>query len=204
MGETDRSLIWIPIIHTQVDQGSMSDTVRELYVRKLGEKKWDQHVRAVESKWRRITETIQDLELDYAHVRLYQDGLPVSGHEAAIVRDLAHAGSRNHSLLLELMDKGASLTGTESPELLVEEYELAQQVLVSLEGRKVGAAARGYHERSKRLLERRDRFIAGRIHDTLQPGETGLLFLGLLHSLDGRLPRDVRLRRIDSVLRDES
>jgi len=182
----------------------MSDTVRELYVRKLGEKKWDQHVRAVESKWRRITETIQDLELDYAHVRLYQDGLPVSGHEAAIVRDLAHAGSRNHSLLLELMDKGASLTGTESPELLVEEYELAQQVLVSLEGRKVGTAARGYHERSRRLLERRDRFIAGRIKETLQSGETGLLFLGLLHALEGRLPRDIRLQRVDSVLREES
>jgi hypothetical protein len=104
---------------------------------------------------------------------------------------------------MKLMEKGAQLTGTESPELLLEEYELARQVMVSLESRQASAAARNQHELSKCLLDRRDRFMARRISETLGPGETGLLFLGLLHSLEGHLPPDIDVRKLDSVLRGE-
>ena len=52
---------------------------------------------------------IEGLDLDRERVRLYQDGLPVSGHESDIVRDLAQAGSPNHQLLLDLMAKGVQL-----------------------------------------------------------------------------------------------
>jgi signal transduction histidine kinase len=65
-------------------------------------------------------------------VRLYQDGLPVCGREEEIVRDLAGSGSQNHQILLELIARGARLTGSESPSLLLEEYELARQLLVGL------------------------------------------------------------------------
>jgi hypothetical protein len=199
--EPKRRLVWIPIIHTQVDQGSMSESIRKLYVRKQGQRKWDQHVRAIEKKWSQIEVSIDDLNLSYSSVRLYQDGLPVCGQEAAIVDELARAGSRNHGLLLKLVGKGARLTGTESPELLLEEYELARHVLVSLESHRGSAAASSQRERSKSLLERRDRFIARRIDETLEPNETGLLFLGLLHSLKGYLPPDISVRRLDSVVR---
>lgn len=199
--EPTRRLVLIPIIHTQVDQGSMSESIRRLYVRQQGQRKWDQHVRAIEKKWCQIEASIEELNLNYSDVRLYQDGLPVCGHEAAIVDELAQAGSRNHRLLLNLVEKGARLTGTESPELLLEEYELARHVLVSLESRQGRAAACSQRERSKGILERRDRFIARRIDETLGSTETGLLFLGLLHSLEGYLPPDISVRRIESVLR---
>ncbi len=44
-----------------------------------------------------------------------------------IVSELSASGSRNHRLLMHLMDKGAMIMGTESPELLMEEYELAKK-----------------------------------------------------------------------------
>jgi hypothetical protein len=202
--QSTRSLVWVPIIHTEADQGSMSEAIRQLHVRKLGRKRWEQHVQAIEDKWRRIEQTIENLNLDYAAVRLYQDGLPVCGHESAIVAELARAGSRNHALIGKLLERGARLTGTESPELLLEEYEMARQVLVSLARRPARPASRSQQEASQRLLQRRDRFIARRIDETLGPGETGLLFLGLLHSLDGLLPADISLQRLDSVLRGDS
>jgi hypothetical protein len=104
--------------------------------------------------------------------------LPVCGHEREIVSELAGAGSRNHRLLLALAERGAALMGTESPELLVEEYQLASAAFAS------GASLkREVRQRELRdsLLEKRDRYIAQRINSTLGAGESGILFLGMLH-----------------------
>ncbi len=43
------------------------------------------------------------------------------------------------------------------------------------------------------LLQRRDQFIGQRINDTLKSGETGILFLGMLHSLERYLKQDVKV-----------
>lgn len=195
-----RKLLWIPIIHSEVDQGSMGDSIRRLYVRKQGQRKWEQHVRKVDRWWDRIATVIDQCQLDYSRVLLYQDGLPVCGHEVEITKELAEAGSHNHRLLMDLQAKGASLMGTESPELLLEEYELARQVLVSLEGHQTSSSICNQRERSKGLLQRRDRFIASRIAETLHPPHIGLLFLGALHTLEGLLPKDISVRRLEQAL----
>ena len=107
------------------------------------------------------------------------------------MRDLAAAGSRNHQLLCELMARGCQLTGTESPALLLEEYHLARASLQ----REPRAGVVGADTASS-LLERADRFIADQIDRTLEPGWTGLLFLGMLHAVDRFLPADVQLTRL--------
>ena len=43
------------------------------------------------------------------------------------------------------------------------------------------------------MLKKRDRYIAGRINSTLGKGETGILFLGMLHSLKDLLDRDIHV-----------
>jgi hypothetical protein len=194
-----RPLIWVPIIHSQADLGKMRERVRNLYVRKMGRAKWRQHVQTVDRMWREIRAGVEALALDYGKVRLYQDGLPNCGHEPQIVRDLAQAGSQNHRLLLDLMERGAKITGTESPEFLLEEYELAQQVLVSADSRGAGNRRPVQSDLGKRILEKRDRYIAERIGQTLRAGETGLVFLGMLHSLAGHLPADVQMVRLDEA-----
>ncbi len=47
---------------------------------------------------------IRALRLDLKRVKLYQDSLPVCGHERALVHDLAAQGSRNHQLLEALAE----------------------------------------------------------------------------------------------------
>lgn len=188
-----RGIIWFPIIHTQADLGSMSATVRELHIQRTGPRKWTQHVRTVEELWRNIRLAVAQMDLVYERVRLYQDGLPECGKEERIVRDLAQAGSLNHQLLLELMARGAQLTGTESAEMLIEEYNLARQALV--QGKRQRAHQARLQELSLQLLARRDRFIADRIARTLEPGATGLVFLGLMHSLKGLVPADIQVTR---------
>jgi hypothetical protein len=196
---TTRHLICIPIIHTEADLGSLSESIRRLHIERTGLQQWDRRIKTVDEMWRTIRAQIQSLNLDYIKTRLYQDGLPTCGHEEKIIRDLAQAGSQNHRVLLELMEKGARLVGTESPELLLEEYDLARQVLVSLcEGTMGRADQDPRGGRGKDLLEKRDRYIAERINETLVNGEGGLIFLGLLHSLEGYLPMDIKVTYLGS------
>ena len=193
--EFRRRLIWIPIVHTEADLGNMAESVRNLYVRKMGRAKWAKHVADIDRLWREIRARIKGVHLDYSRVRLYQDGLPNCGHEEQIVRDLARAGSQNHQLLADLLERGATIMGTESPELLLEEYNLAREALVASGGGQPRKPSPRQSQISKTVLERRDRYIAERVAQTLQPGETGLAFLGVLHSLAGRLPRDIEIIR---------
>jgi hypothetical protein len=189
-----RQLIWVPVIHTQADLGSVSESVRQLYTRRIGRQKWKEHIRAVDRTWKGIREKIERLGLDIGKVRLYQDGLPTCGREEEIVRGLAQAGSQNHQILLDLVEKGAKLTGTESSELLMEEYRLARQALTLLDRGETDRLTMLQGEASRIILQKRDSYIAERINGTLQIGETGLIFLGMLHSLGGLLPPDIRVR----------
>ena len=70
--------------------------------------------------------------------------------------------------------------GTESGDLLVQEYQLAKQSLTPARSSRAAGVAATRRTFGDALLQRRDQFIAQRINDTLKPGETGILFLGIL------------------------
>jgi hypothetical protein len=173
--------------------GALSESIERLKIKKLGKKGWEHNVKLIGHRWAQIEQAIDRLVLPYERVRVYQDGLPVCGHEVEIVTDLAKAGSRNHRLLLRLRDKGATIMGTESSELLVEEYQFVKEEFAS---GKPEAGLRGEGRRRAlrdSLLKRRDQYIARRINETLRPGETGLLFLGMLHFIRPWLDKDMRV-----------
>jgi hypothetical protein len=185
-----RTLISFPIVHTQADMGALQESVTRATLEKAGRAGLARKTAAIDRIWTDIEAAIDALALSFDQVRLYQDGLPACGREAEIVTELAQAGSRNHQLLLRLMAQGAVLMGTESGDLLVQEYQLARQSLTSQPSRAAAVAARR-QALSEALLQRRDQFIAQRINGTLKSGETGILFLGMLHSLERRLHPDV-------------
>lgn len=185
-----RRLIWVPIIHTPEDLGKLRASIRDRHIGHRGTAGWNAHVRAVGEFWREVRRRVERLDADPSRLRLYQDALPICGFEEKIVLELAQAGGANHRLLADLMARGASLTGTESPHLLVEEYELNRRAMA-------GEVIEGFAEKSRALLEGRDRFIADRIARTLQPEETGLIFLGMAHSLEGLLPEEIAVEKIE-------
>ncbi|MDN7672540.1 hypothetical protein QZM22_08435 [Burkholderia oklahomensis] len=189
MPGSSRTLIYIPILHTGIDMGQFAPLVDDAAQANLGADTWQRHVTDVEHMWDGIEEAIPRLGLDLKSLRVYQDGLPVCGREFEIVDDLAKTGSRNHLLLQTLSRQGASVVGTEAPELLVEEYELAWRLLnaPSANGHRTDAERRLAAD----LLQRRDRFIARRIDETLPAGGTGMLFIGALHRVAPLLPADL-------------
>jgi hypothetical protein len=173
-----RRLIYLPIIHTAADMGTLGASIRGKKVSTMGRPGLTHQAAVVDKMWEKIESVATGLPLVQGTVRVYQDGLPVCGHEREIVSELAGAGSRNHRLLLALAARGAALMGTESPELLVEEYQLASAVFAAGANLKRDGRQR---ELRDSLLEKRDRFIAQRINATLGAGESGILFLGMLH-----------------------
>jgi len=190
-----RALIYFPIIHSPQDLGSLSKAAREL----RSDAQENKYLDAVKQFWEIVATTIEGLELDYSGLKLYQDGLPVCGKEKEIVAEVAELGSENHRLLQTLNKKGAVLMGTESPELLVKERELMMQMLIPTELKKTSL------ESAQVLLNQRDEYIAQRINQTLQDNEMGILFLGLMHNIEAKLPEDIFLIEPlgkPSILRD--
>ena len=181
-----RQLIAIPIVHTPADLGSQRETARKAYIARYGVQGWHQHLEVVAQLWHRIRQRVLALPVDFTTVRLYQDGLPRCGHELAIVETLAAAGSSNHQLLLELVDRGAILMGTEDPALLLQERDrLCQQHSAQ------PTPVAGDYPLYDALIAQRDASIASRIASTLTEGELGLLFIGALHRVTQYLPKDI-------------
>lgn len=189
-----RTLIYIPIIHSRADLGVFGEQVRRATLLKQGVSALRRKENLIERHWEQIEKAIASRGLFFPKVRLYQDGLPVCGREVEIVQELAKGGSRNCQLLLRLMGQGAALMGTESPELVVQEYELHKTILNEESAGRTPAARARRQTRSDALIRQRDQYIAGRIQESLGEGETGILFLGAFHSLGQFLPPDIRLQ----------
>jgi len=191
-----RPLIYVPIIHSEADLGGAADEVRKQFEQFLGAGAWTHRYASVEAMWDGLRAKLLALPLEWAGIRLYQDGLPVCGWERQIVSDLAAKGSRNHQLVAELMERGATLMGTEDPALLVEEYRRFQRLTLAAQQNEPDSVAEELIRRGEELLRQRDTFIAQRIDTTVQEGETGLLFLGLSHGVDELLTGKFEVRHL--------
>lgn len=189
-----RRLIYVPIVHTAADMGSQAEALEREHVRRHGRAEWARTRRLIDEVWEAIRVRLAALGLDPSRVRIYQDGLPVCGREVEIIRDVAATGSRNYALILALLDRGATVEGTESPALLREEYEGIRRVGEAKSEGEARRAREEYARESARILRERDAFVVRRIDETLKDGEVGILFLGLMHEVDRLLPEDIEVQ----------
>ncbi|MCX6143451.1 MAG: hypothetical protein NTZ35_09540 [Ignavibacteriales bacterium] len=194
-----RTLIYIPIVHTDADMGAMSESLQQVYVKHYGRRKWTQRTLTVERIWKEIERKILALPLDYTKLKLYQDGLPKCGQELEIAKSVAVGGSTNFQLLVRLVEKGAQLIGTEDPDLLIQEYNRLRNALDNLAGSrgrvqpKKSVPASRASASVEGFVPQRDKYIAARIDETLRDGETGILFMGVIHRANEMLPSDIRI-----------
>lgn len=190
-----RTLLYVPIIHASADLGSLSKEVAYRGVARLGEEAWDRHQQTVEGFWRSVGDAFDGLNV--AGMKIYQDGMVadgVIGHR--IVEETARAGSPNYQLVLGLLRRGASLIKTEDLDLVKREYNMLIAMTQAVSWRAKFVAAIRYKIAKRALLKRRDAFIAERIHETLEPGETGILFIGALHDVVQWLHSDVQIHEL--------
>ena len=179
-----RKLLYVPIIHTRGDMGSLGPALERKSASLVGGKRWTEHQEAVSRFWRAVEDCL--LSLEGSPLVIYQDGLAADGELGRrVVEEAARRGSLNHRLLLHLANGGADIRKTEDPSLLLEELRLARQE-AGAEG-----PSQEYKARRARLLEERDTFIARTIAETLKEGETAVLFIGAYHDVLPYLPEDI-------------
>ena len=195
-----RQLIYVPVIHSEADMGSMADPLKKEFTNQFGVHVWKEHVKAVDEMWEGIAKKLERTDFNVSQMRIYQDGLPICGREMDIVRDVAAQGSQNHRLVLSLVERGAHLEGSEDAKLLLKEYHYIKAITDEPDPKRKLKKARWLHWPRKWLLTQRDRFIARRIAQTLKAGETGVLFAGITHRIDKYLPKDIKVTYLISRL----
>ncbi len=193
-----RKLILIRIVHTSSDMGSMGEGLVKEGMAKMGREKWLENQRKIEKFWDELEKEIDGLGLDYSKTRIYQDGLPCGGELGLrIVRETADKGSKNYQIVRKLIERGAAIEATESPELLRKEYEHIKDLITAKTPEEKADAARRYNQIKDELMQERDAYIAKTIDISLKDDETGVLFIGAVHNVVSKLPEDIEVKSLD-------
>ena len=190
-----RTLIYVPIIHTDADMGSVGAAIEKQSSAYIGSERWLKHKQMVGKFWGNVTAYFA--AYDAANLKIFQDGLPAGGELGMkIVLKAAGQGSLNYRIILDLLNRGAVLCQTEDPGLLRTEYELLNS-LVQPAGHPKKQISRPQHKsRLERLTVERDKFVAGAIDTSLNEGETGVLFMGSFHDVLKRLPAGIQVKQL--------
>ena len=190
-----RKLIYVPIIHTSADLGSIAKDVAKRGIASLGEEIWTEHGKTVDGFWDAISHYFESI--DVKGMKIYQDGMVADGEVGQrIVEETAKAGSKNYQLVSRLLERGAILVKTEDLELVKEEYNRLLAITQATSVMQKIAAFIRYKFVKKRLLNKRDDFIATRIGQTLEEGERAILFIGAFHRIKNRLPTSIQIREV--------
>lgn len=190
-----RTLLYVPIIHTSADLGSLAEDVERRGLEKFGEDMWQDHLRTIDGLWDALF-----LYFDSIHVsgaKIFQDGMIADGEVGLnIIQEGEKAGSKNHRLVSKLLQRGAILMKTEDFTLVKKERDrLLKIIRVKTTTEKLFGLFL-YKLTKKTLLRQRDEYIAQRINQALNEGETGILFIGAYHQIKPRLPRDIKIKEI--------
>jgi len=203
-----RKLLVIPIVHNAADLGRLEHRLEQIKRATMPRERIEASRKQVARFWEELRVAIESWQLDFSKVVVFQDALPLApathvGLEIKIVKELATVGSANHQLLEWMHEHGASILGTESPELLVAEYSLVRKQLGMADNPssdqetprnlETTAEAAEIAVQLADLLNRRDQFIAARIDTTLKQDQTGILLIGMLHRVEKWLPDDIEV-----------
>lgn len=194
MGERPsmRRLIYVPIIHTNLDFGSLAADIEERSRVVAGDSKWQQHKDIVNLYWQAIADFWKSQHV--TGFKIFQDGMVVDGTVGKnIVKELANKGSINHQIIEQLLERGAELIQTEDPDLVKEEYRSTRELLERKSTLASLWSLFRYKQQKDRLLKARDAYIVKRINQCLGEGETGVCFLGAYHQLLPNLPKNIEV-----------
>lgn len=193
-----RTLLYVSIIHMDVDLGSLAMDVAKRGIRELGEDVWASHKETVSGFWDSISEYSNNLKV--SGFKIYQDGMVANGEIGQkIVEEGLKSGSKNYEIVYKLIQRDAVLVKTEDFALVAKERDhLIELTKAKTSIEKLIAYLR-YRLIKNQLLKKRDRFIADRVNQTLNNGETGILFIGAYHNIIPMLDKDIHVKEIKEI-----
>jgi len=195
-----RNLIYVPIIHSSADLGSLSKDVNKKGIANLGKDVWEKHIKTIDGFWDAILHYFYSIFEPDMKMKIYQDGMVADGEIGMkIVEQGIKSGSKNYELISMLITQGGVLVKTEDFQLVKKELDSfisltkANSVLQKL------IALLKYNLIKNILLNQRDKLIAKRIDDTLETDEIGIIFIGAFHKIKKKLPKDIQVIELKEI-----
>lgn len=173
-------------MHTPEELGSLAKPLLGIKKRLYGPQAEKIYREKVNQYWAGIIRRIKQQGLNSLEkckkMHIYIDGLPQveDCHLQALVQKLIELKLPSHLIAQKLIEEGATIHGTESKELLLEEHSMWVNVTKGIKPNP---------KRKAGLLKERDKFIAKRINETLPENEIGILFVGAAHKVDNELKK---------------
>jgi len=195
-----RNLIYIPIIHSSADMGSMAAELTQKSIDEFGEEFWKTHVDTVNKYWEVIRLYCDAIDFGGKPVKIYQDGMVADGGIALkIMEDSVKAGSKNYEIISRLVNRGAIIVKTEDLSMVKKELDMLKSIPSS--GTLIMKVIRIIRFKISRhkLLVQRDKFIAESIDATLDPNETGIIFIGAYHHVLDKLRKDIVVKEVKEI-----
>lgn len=193
-----KTLIYVPIIHTSADLGSLAEAVTKRGIADLGQEFWEEHKRTIDGFWSAISNYFDSKNV--SGVKIYQDGMVGEAEVGQrIVEEGVTSGSKNYELVSKLIKRGAILVKTEDFNLVKGELDRLRGITQARNIREKIISFIKYKITKDALLNKRDRFIAKRIDETLRHSEKGILFIGAYHNIKNKLPKDMLVREVKNT-----
>jgi hypothetical protein len=112
-----KKLLYVPIIHMEADLGRVAAIIDKRSSQMCGRERWDKHKETVSGFWDSIANYFDRPSV--SNLKIYQDGLMIDGALGKkIIEEGSRKGSKNHEIVLKLMEKGAEIRKTEDLSLL--------------------------------------------------------------------------------------
>src|SRR3990167_6427125 len=151
-----RTLIYVPVIHTSADLGSLAEDVAKRGKIDLGEEVWRQHEEIVNGFWNVLIKYFDSLEV--SGFKIYQDGMVAEGEVGQrIVEEGVRSGSKNYEVIARLIEKGAILVKTEDFSLVSKERDSLIKITQGKTAVEKLIAIIKYKIIKNKLLKKRDR-----------------------------------------------
>jgi hypothetical protein len=147
--------------------------------------------------WEQVKNQLDEMESKLGTVnKIYHELIPASGDEGCnIIKDLSE---QSHSLIKSCMEKGGCLEALEDAEILSEFMDWNRCLLIGLQSPKVLTLVyESYTEAGKK----RNEYITGKIDETLDNDEIGILFMRENHQV--QFPTDVQVFYVAPPALDE-
>ena len=195
-----RNLIYIPIIHSSGDMGSMAAELTQKSIDEFGEEFWKTHTATVNEYWEVIRTYCDTIDFRGKTVKIYQDGMVADGDIALkIMEDSVKAGSKNYEIIAKLVNRGAIIMKTEDLSMVRKELEMLKSIPSS--GTLIMKVIRIIRFKISRhkLLVDRDKFMAERIDVTLEQNEIGIIFIGAYHHILDKLRKDIAVKEVKEI-----
>ena len=188
-----RRLIYVPILHSSADMGTIASELEKTGTAMVGAEGWKRHKEAISKFWDSTEEYFKSLNAK--DFQIYQDGL-LADEELGmkVVNSAAAKGSKNHQIIKELVSRGAKIVKTEDANTLMDEVNLIKKMANSDSKLKKLVSAIHYRIVKNKLLKKRDEFIAARINSTLM--KKGVIFIGAYHNIIPLLDKNIKVEEV--------